>query len=639
MAPRAIRVLVVEDDEDDYLLTRMVLKDTSSTTFELTWVRCLQDAMAALTHRHDVWLVDYQLGAHTGLEVLGAAIAGGFTGPIIMLTSHGDQRIAVQAMKAGAADYLVKDEITAQLMARVIVHSIERVETVEAQRHAEAALRKSEVQYRQIVEETTDGIIKADLDGRLVFVNRRFAAMLGYAPGEMVGAPVADFVSRPARLTTTAALLDRAHGVQAAVDSTFRHRNGSDIWCNIAGTPLHDADGKHIGSLGVVRDETERRKLQSQLMISDRMASVGTLAAGVAHEINNPLAAVIGNLDHVGECIAAKVTDGAVRAELGEPLADAIEGAHRIRSIVRDLRLFSRSPTEEPKGAVDIKTTLESSLRMASNEIRHRARLVRDYADVPGVEANEARLGQVFLNLIVNAAQSMPQGRAEQNEIRVSTRHEGDFAIVEVRDTGPGMTPEVMSRIFDAFFTTKAAGAGTGLGLAICQRLVGDMHGTLTVTSEVGVGTTFRISLPVARSGSPVAAKTAPTPAVVLGRRGRVLVVDDEMLVIRSIERTLAKEHDVVALVAAKDALALCRRGETFDLILCDMMMPDMTGMQLHRELTRIAPAQAERMLFLTGGAFTDEARQFLAETSNEQLDKPFTAANLRAIVRRYLQP
>ncbi len=637
MSPAALRVLLVEDDEEDYLLTSKLLRATAGTSFEVTWVRGYDTAMEVLRDGHDVWLVDYRLGAHTGLELIGAAIAGGFVGPMILLTGRGDHTVDVQAMKAGASDYLVKDQITSQLIERVIRHSIERVAAREAHKQGEAALRKSEEQYRQIVEATTDGIIKTALDARITFVNQRFAELLGHQPHEMVGASVFDFMSTAGRVNAERAFEDRRRGLKSATDSTFRHRDGGDIWCNIAGTPLVDAEGNHIGNLAVVRDETERRRLQSQLLVSDRMASVGTLAAGVAHEINNPLAAVIANLDFIADSVAALPDAPAFKIDVMEPLEDAREAAHRVRFIVRDLKLFSRSPTEEPRGPVDVKAVMESSLRMAWNEIRHRAQLVKVYGPTPGVHANEARLGQVFLNLLVNAAQALPEGRAKDHEIRVTTGLEGEFVVVEVADTGPGIAPEIMTQIFDAFFTTKAVGVGTGLGLAICQRLVTDLGGTLTVASELGKGSTFRITIPVARTDARTAPEVVAVAAVPI-RRGRILVIDDELLVLRGVVRVLSKEHEVVPIVVAREALALCKAGEKFDLILCDLMMPDMTGMQLHHELSLVAPDQADRMIFLTGGAFTAEARRFLSEIPKEHLEKPFEPANLRAIVQRYLR-
>jgi CheY-like chemotaxis protein len=328
--------------------------------------------------------------------------------------------------------------------------------------------------------------------------------------------------------------------------------------------------------------------------------------------------------------------DAWIRDEIRVPLDDAVEAAQRVRFIVRDLKIFSHSPNDAERGPLNVETIMESSLRMAWNEIRHRANLVKRYGRVPEVEGNEARLGQVFLNLVVNAAQSLPTGQAEQNEIGVTTRVEGEHVIIEVSDTGAGIPPHIIGRIFDAFFTTKAVGVGTGLGLAICQRIVTDMAGTLTVESELGKGTTFRVSVPIAhKTESDIIAPAVQIPVV--GRRGRILVVDDEQLVLRSVRRILSQEHDVLAMVSAQEALAVCAGGEEFDLILCDLMMPDMTGMDFHRELSLVSQEQADRMIFITGGAFTEKARAFLSDTPKEHIEKPFYSANLRAIVQRYL--
>jgi len=512
---------------------------------------------------------------------------------------------------------------------------------------AQDALRQSEEQHRQIVEATTDGIMKVDAFEKIVFVNGRLAEMLGYEPRQMIGMGVSTFMTASAR-AIMADPFARPAG-QDTLDTVLCHKSGTAISVNIAASPLVDGEGRRFGTLGMVRDVTERDKLQSQLMVSDRMASVGTLAAGVAHEINNPLAAVIGNLDYIAEILGSAVRDSSTSASPGKsdawlldaikgPINDAREAAARVRLIVRDLKIFSRSPIDEPKCRVDVQAVMESSLRMAWNEVRHRARLVKLYGVVPKVEANEGRLGQVFLNLIVNAAQALPEGHAEQNEIRVSTRVHDGRVVIEVSDTGAGIPPEIIGRIFDAFFTTKGVGVGTGLGLAICHRIVTDMDGELTVESTLGKGSTFRVALPIARHEA--IEVTAPVVEAMAGpgRRGRILVVDDEELVLRSVKRLLTKEHDVVALAKAKQALALCAGGETFDLILCDLMMPDMTGMDLHRELSRVAPEQAKRMVFLTGGAFTANAWTFLSDPAREHLEKPFSPTTLRAVVRRHVQ-
>jgi signal transduction histidine kinase len=380
----------------------------------------------------------------------------------------------------------------------------------------------------------------------------------------------------------------------------------------------------------------ERRRMQQQLLIADRMASVGTLAAGVAHEINNPLSAVVANLELMARdmtrlCEEMEITDQF--HEVMDQLRDARDGADRLRHIVRDLKIFSRSTDEERRGPVNVKRVLESSLRMAWNEIRHRARLEKEYGSVPPVEANDARLGQVFLNLIVNAAQSIRAGNAEQNLIRVATRLDepSGRVLIEIRDTGSGIPPEMLPKIFDAFFTTKPVGIGTGLGLSICHRIVTSLGGEIQVESQVGKGTAFRVLLQPTTLEEEVAAllpDVTPPP-----RRGRVLVIDDEPIIIKALDRLLVAEHEVTAASTAGEARERILAGEQYDVILCDLMMPQMTGMDLHAELLRVMPEQASRMVFLTGGAFTPDARAFLDQVPNQRVEKPFDTQHLRSII------
>ncbi len=483
-----------------------------------------------------------------------------------------------------------------------------------------------------------EAILVKDLDGRITFWNKGAERTYGWTAAEALGRTDADlFHAEIDALTVAEAALKENDEWQGEL--VRRTKDGREITVDVRLTLVRDDQGEPKAVLSISGDITEKRTLESQLMVNDRMASVGTLAAGVAHEINNPLAAVIANLDYVLEGLAntSDPSDALTLEEIPGPLADAREAAHRVRVIVRDLKVFSRSPTEDATGPVDVKATMESSVGMAWNEIRHRASLVKEYGSIPPVEANEARLGQVFLNLLVNAAQAMPEGKADRSEIRIATRLEGAQVIIEVSDTGAGIPPEIIGRIFDAFFTTKDVGAGTGLGLAISRRIVTDMGGTLTVESKVGYGTTFRVALPVARSEARV---PPPAGVPIQGsiRRGRILVVDDEAAIARIVQRVLANEHDVVTTLVASEALAMCAAGEKFDLILCDLMMPEMTGMDLYRELMVVAPEQANKMIFLTGGAFTASARAFLTEPPREYIEKPFDAANLRAVVQRYLR-
>jgi signal transduction histidine kinase len=410
-----------------------------------------------------------------------------------------------------------------------------------------------------------------------------------------------------------------------------------------------------------LRDVTgriERAKMQDQLLISDRMASVGILAAGVAHEINNPLAALMANLHFVTQDVAKLASDlrgrdaaalepqgdraegddwiAARLQELDEPLHDAHDAAIRVRNIVKDLKVFSRAD-EELTGPVDIRRVLESSLRMAWNEIRHRARLVKEYGNVPPVEGNEGRLGQVFLNLIVNAAQAIPEGRADQNEIRIITSQDDQGrVVVEVRDTGSGIPEPLLAGIFEPFVTTKPVGSGTGLGLAICHRIVTALGGQIDVESRVGKGTVFRTTLWPAAMETPEAV-VSPVAALP-GRRAQILVVDDEPTLGAAVRRLLSVDHDVQAVTAARDAIQRVAGGERFDMILSDLMMPDVSGMELHAKLVELAPDQAEKMVFMTGGAFTTRSREFLDHVRNPRIEKPFDIGVFRTFINGLLR-
>lgn len=379
----------------------------------------------------------------------------------------------------------------------------------------------------------------------------------------------------------------------------------------------------------------ERNKMQQQLVISDRMASMGTLAAGVAHEINNPLACVMGNLELAIAGLLKRSGKLGLQTEFVETLDqlhEAHEGAERIRRIVRDLRVFSRSE-DEKVGAVDVQGVLESTLRLASNEIRLRARLVECYSHTPLARASEFRLGQALLNLIVNAAQSIPEGRAEHNEIRVSTStdHSGGV-LIQITDTGSGMTPAVLHQLFTPFFTTKPVDIGTGLGLSICHRIIAGFGGSIQVESEVGTGTTFKVLLAAAETEAPIIPLTSSEERTA-PRRGRILVVDDEPMIVTLVQRILATEHEVLTTTSAAEALKQIVNGEQFDVILCDLMMPQMTGMDLHAKLSEVSPEHAARMIFLSGGAISIRTREFLDATPHPRLGKPFSAERLRTLV------
>jgi CheY-like chemotaxis protein len=381
----------------------------------------------------------------------------------------------------------------------------------------------------------------------------------------------------------------------------------------------------------VARDVAERKALEVRLAQADRMASVGVLAAGVAHEINNPLVYILNNVSYVLNEMPQQ------HVELREALREARGGAERVRDIVKDLKTFAR--TDERMGPVDVRQVLESSIRVAENEIRFRAQIVRRYEDIPQVEAN-ARLGQVFLNLLLNAAHSIREGDPLNNRITVSTFTAGGRVAICVEDSGAGIPRDKIEKIFDPFFTTKPIGMGTGLGLSICRNIATALGGEIQVVSEVGIGSSFTVWLPaLAQRVEPVHMPSSiPPPQTV--RPLRILVVDDDVFVARATRRLLRANHQITLASGGREALNLISQND-YDIVLCDVMMPEMTGMELHLAVKHLWPQVAERFVFITGGPFTPEAKEMFDGVSNPFVQKPFTPADLFGVLedasyRRY---
>jgi CheY-like chemotaxis protein len=307
------------------------------------------------------------------------------------------------------------------------------------------------------------------------------------------------------------------------------------------------------------------------------------------------------------------------------------DGLERVRVIVRDLKSFSRAD-DESMGVVDPRRALDTTITLALNEIRHRARLVKDYDTLPMVWANEARLGQVFLNLIVNATQAIPAGAAAHNEIRVSGHADAEGrAVIEIRDTGSGIDAAHLGLIFDPFFTTKPHNEGTGLGLALCHAIITSLDGQITVESKLSAGSLFRIVLPRVAAVLPRAEPPPPVTAPV-DPRGRLLIVDDEADLCEALQEALEVSHDVVTTTDARRGLEMLAAGQRFHLILCDIRMPEMTGIEFHERLASDNPAQASRVVLMSGG-FARRSGDPPVVLKSPLLEKPFVTKQVLALM------
>jgi len=403
--------------------------------------------------------------------------------------------------------------------------------------------------------------------------------------------------------------------------------------------------GERPGAILAANDITDMRNLHATMAQSDRLSSMGMLAAGVAHEINNPLSYVLYNLESLSEDLPRLLQtvqenrplmeSSASEEDLLTRFRDALDGTHRIRDIARGLGTFSRVERENAV-LVDLAHVMDVAANMATNEIKYRARLVKDYSPIPTVLASEGRLSQVFLNLIINATHAIDEGDVENNAIFLKTWSENGMACAEVRDTGSGIAPEHLDKLFEPFFTTKKVGKGSGLGLAISRNIIESYGGFISVKSNLGHGTTFVIRLPARAGATGTTDQEVSRADVAPSIRGRILIIDDEAG-IRAAMARLLREHETVQATSGLEAKGILQQDQSFHLILCDMMMPDLSGMDLHQWLLEFNPELAGQLIFITGGAFTPRAADYLSQVDNIRLEKPFDVARFKKIIMERL--
>jgi PAS domain S-box-containing protein len=631
-------VLIVEDE-------RIVAKDLQQTLIDMGYdafaiAASADEAVKCASGRcPDVVLMDIRIkGDRDGIETADV-FRQRFDVPVVYLTAHADDATIQRAKKTEPYGYLLKPVKSGELRSAIEV-SLHRHEM-------ETRLRERERWFSTTLESIADAVVTVDLAGKISFMNAPAERLTGIKLADAVGRPARDVVRLLAPADPSSPL-DAALALQQTVwvhEASLAHEGGAGPIISDSAAPVMDR-GQMLGAVMVFRDVTEEKLLQKQLELGDRLASLGTMAAGVAHEVNNPLAVVAANASYVREEMARLLSElragpashEALRRveEMLEAQSEIQSAATRIARIVADLKAFSR-PVPASPGHADVGRAVEWSVRSTSHQLRHRARIVAAVPPLPPVAIDETRLGQILVNLLINAAHAIPPGNLEGNQVSVTARAaEGERVVIEVRDTGAGMPPETAARIFEPFFTTKAIGEGTGLGLPICHGIATSVGGDIQVESKVGSGTVVRVILPVA-SGASAPSSVPPARARAPGeRRGRILVVDDEEMLLRSVRRVL-EGHDVTCTTSAREALAMLERGEAFDVIVSDLMMPNMTGTQFYEELLKVRPEDARRVVFLSGGALSPKDVAFLEAVPNLRIEKPFQVAQLRKLVEQLL--
>jgi PAS domain S-box-containing protein len=654
------RILVVEDER---IVARDLQMTLESQGYAVTGVAASSDeAIASATAvMPDLVLMDVHIkGERDGIETA-RLLRERFRLPVIYLTAYADAETVDRAKTTQPYGYLIKPFNDRELRSAI--------EVALYKHEVDAHLHARERWFATTLRSIGDAVVATDAAGLVVFMNTAAELMTGRPEGEARGKPAAE-VMRLLDVVTGVQVVDPI--AQAIASREVVHVQGEAMLQDAERTWSVEASASPIvgerdevqGAVLVFRDVGERRRLQQQVELAEKLASLGTISAGIAHEINNPLAAVFGNIDFIGTQVTRLVD--AVRegrfqldatwqrriTDIAQTIDDTRLGAERIRNIVDDMRLFSRAH-EPQRVRVEVDRSIDWAVRMTAGQVKNRARVRTEIEKVPRVEASESRLGQVLVNLIVNAAQAIPEplAAAGGGEIVVRTRFEAGAGgagagqvVIEVADNGVGIPAERLHRIFDPFFTTRPVGVGTGLGLSICHGIVSSLNGTLTVQSKVGEGSTFRVSLPAAIEarraplGSADAAGTTlrPEPSE-QARRGRVLVIDDDAMVVRTIDRTLRERHEVTCITEPRLALDAIRAGAEFDVIICDLMMPKTSGAWVYEQVLGLDPGLADRILFVSGALFVPEMQSFLESVSNPRLEKPFAPRDLSNLVEDFL--
>ncbi len=629
MSNEPVKVLLVEDDEDDYLLAHVIFSEIEGVRFNLRWSQTYESALQEIeTFEPDVCMIDYRLGEHTGLDFIRECASRQLKVPMILLTGQGDREVDMEAMRAGAMDYLIKGQITPHLLERSIRYTVERYKTIDKLQ-----------EFAAIVESSDDAILGKTLDGIITSWNKGAEKIYGYTADEMIGESIYKIVP-PDRRDEIAQILERLKEGETVehLETVRVRKDGTPVDVSVTISPIKDSGGRIIGSSAIARDITERKHLEKQLRQSQKLEAVGQLAGGVAHDFNNLLTVITGYSD-----LAMK------RLKMEDPLRHNVEeikkAAERATSLTRQLLAFSRKQVLQPK-VINLNSIIMDMEKMLCRLIGEHIELrTLPGTDLGQINADPGQIEQVILNLVINARDAMPKGGKISIETantyldeEYARRHiavtPGWYAMLAVSDTGQGMDEETQRHIFEPFFTTKGE-KGTGLGLSTVYGIVKQSGGNIWVYSEVGQGSTFKVYLPLVYE--PAVTTEARTKVTSLKGTETILLVEDEEMV-RDLARESLELEGYTVLEAANggEALLIAQHYEgPIHLMLTDVVMPRMSGRELAEQLTELKPSM--RVLFMSG--YTDDAivHHGRLQEGVPFIEKPFTPDSLARKVREVL--
>ena len=524
-----------------------------------------------------------------------------------------EQRYETMVVRRDGAERDVAVSTTPLVLNGQLVGTVATLRDITEPKQAQDTLARSEARYRHLFESASDAIATFDANGRFTTFNHAAENISGYRRDELLGLWFAPLLPDDELPKALGHFQKALAGETGLFETSFIRKDGEIRTIQVTySTPQKDEE-----VLCIIRDVTDQKMLQEQLIQSEKMSAIGQLVSGVAHELNNPLAGI-------SAFAQLLLTEKRFPPDQRTAAEMIYAEARRASRIVQNLLTFARQHKPE-RASASVNQVLDDTLELRGYELRVRGiEVVRDYDDdLPETLADAHQLQQVFLNLITNAEQAMEKRQRDTQRLLVRTRRAGAVIRIEVEDTGPGIPPNLLERIFNPFFTTKPTGSGTGLGLSISLGIVREHEGRIWAENAPSGGARFTIELPFVtpQGREQLARAPAASPA---GDRLRILVVDDEASVRVALQRYFASRgHEIETTASAKDALARLREG-TFDAVVVDMRMPDLSGEQLYDELRARDPGHAERVIFTTGQLVDEQVRNFLASTGRPYIPKPF---------------
>jgi PAS domain S-box-containing protein len=471
-----VRILVVDDDEDDFYITDSIIKDIEGGKFVVNWCYKYQEALDHICHRdYDIYFIDYYLGAKTGLDLLREAVERDCEAPMILLTGKGNHNVDIEAMRVGAADYLIKSELTVEKIERCIRYSMEKARSLKA-------LRDNELKYRNIFERSKDAIFLADTDMQFVAVNLASTALLGYTSEELTGMSLFDLMIEEQAAEGLQLLLQTGEVDDLEID--LLNKDKEERNCIFSATLIERPDSTRYIQ-GILHDITGLRKAEKSVLMAEKLAATGRLARTLAHEIRNPLTNIHLSLDH----LRSNEVDEAQQSYYGI----IQRNAKRIGAIISEL-LDTARPSEMILKESSLHDILDDSINAAMDRIvLKNIKLQIQYPDeTVCIPADKDKLKIAFLNIIINAVEAMEQ---EEGKLMVLMMKQGSICQVRITDNGTGITDENLQRLFEPYFTSKRN--GLGLGLAATLNILQAHHAEVEVDSVLGAGTTFIITFKV----------------------------------------------------------------------------------------------------------------------------------------------